>query len=467
MASAQAADLDSLKDSLPDTLTWSGVTVYGVIDVGYGYQTNGLANSAYVYTAEGYNILGESLAKGSNSALTNNALSQSTIGVKIEENIGAGFTALGKIETGFNPLSGELADACKSLVEIANSYVNGTRQQAFGDGSRCGQALNGEVYAGLSNPAYGTLTFGRQNSLMLNAIANYDPQGVSYSMSMLGWTGSTGLGVGSTETARWDDSLRYTYAYGPAHASFMYADGSQDTAMHGNSYAGDVGFTYRGLSLDALYTYEKAAVNAQLGTLTGADVNQLYYYLTDNEAWSVQGKYVFDLGGGFKDPGSSAKLTAYAGYVHADLTNAGPALGASSGTTIGGYQLTYNNITLLSTRTLETEWAGLKYETGPWAFTGAYYHFSQNSFSLANYYIKEKSPPLPYSGGCSVNAFGCSGDSNTVSFLVDYTFNKHFDVYTGVAWSNVTGGLARSSFQNDPYLATENTTVVSGLRLKF
>ena len=40
-ASAQAADLsvDSMKDPLPDTLTYKGVTIYGTIDVGYAYQT--------------------------------------------------------------------------------------------------------------------------------------------------------------------------------------------------------------------------------------------------------------------------------------------------------------------------------------------------------------------------------------------------------------------------------------------
>ncbi len=42
-ATAHAADLDlsSLKDPLPDALSWHGVTIYGTIDVGYAYQTNG------------------------------------------------------------------------------------------------------------------------------------------------------------------------------------------------------------------------------------------------------------------------------------------------------------------------------------------------------------------------------------------------------------------------------------------
>ncbi len=461
-ASAQAADLglDGMKDPLPDTLTYKGVTVYGTIDVGYGYQSNGLPGNGYLATTQAYNIYGESKSLGSISSLTNNALSQSTIGVKVEENIGMGFAAVARIETGFNPTYGELSDGCKSLVEVANQLVNGTRLTAFGDSSRCGQALNGEVYAGVSSPAYGTLTAGRQNSLELAAMANYDPMALSYSMSLLGWSGFAGSGAGSTETARWDNSVKYAYQYGPVHAAIMYSSGGDDTSILNSAYGVNIGGTWHGFSLDGVYTDERGAVNAQLGTLTGADVNQLYYFVTHNEAYSVMGKYTFDLGGGYKDAGPESKLTLYAGYNHTDMTDAGPALGAPDGTTIGGYQLAINNITLLSTRTLETEWAGAKYETGPWAFTGAYYHVSQNSFALANFFKGT-------AGGCAVNAFACSGDTSTGSFLVDYTFNKHFDVYAGVSYSEISGGLAHSSFSNDPYAATDNTTFVTGMRLKF
>ncbi len=172
------------------------------------------------------------------------------------------------------------------------------------------------------------------------------------------------------------------------------------------------------------------------------------------------GKYTFDFGnGGFKDEGPGAKLTLFAGYAHTDQTDGGGTLGAGFGTTIGGY-IMFDNLKLLSTRTLETEWAGAKYETGPWNFTGAYYHLSQNSFSLANNFKGT-------TGGCAFNAFTCSGETNTASFLVDYTFTKYFDVYAGVAWSDISGGLAHSSFSNDAYAATDNTTFVSGVRLKF
>ena len=40
----------------------------------------------------------------------------SNVGIKIEEQIGYGFLAVGKLQTQFNPISGELGDACASLI---------------------------------------------------------------------------------------------------------------------------------------------------------------------------------------------------------------------------------------------------------------------------------------------------------------------------------------------------------------
>ncbi len=55
----------------------------------------------------------------------------------------------------------------------------------------------------------------------------------------------------------------------------------------------------------------------------------------------------------------------------------------------------------------------------------------------------------------------CSGDLNQGSFLVDYTFNKHFDVYAGVTYSEISGGLASG------FLQSNDATFATGLRLKF
>jgi predicted porin len=328
----------------------------------------------------------------------------------------------------------------------------------LGDGSRCGQAINGEYYAGVSNSTYGTLKVGRLVSLSNETTAAFDPMAGSLALSLFGWAGAAGAGAGSTETARWDDSVKYSYTYGPIHGAVMYTGGGQDTANHGTGYAANLGGTYKGLSVEGYYLNEKGAVNLQAGTLTGSDVNQTIYYLSNNESWGLVGKYVFEFGGGFKDEPVS-KFTVSGGFVHTDMTGAGPGIGLSAGTTLNGYQLTQEGLNFTSTRTLETTFAGGKYETGPWAFTAAWYRLTQNSYTEQNLFKG--------TGGCSVNKFACAGATDMYSGLVDYKFTKHFDMYAGIVYSDDSGGLAHSSTSGGANGFTNNTTVVSGLRVKF
>ncbi|MGO9866574.1 MAG: hypothetical protein ACLPJY_02650, partial [Rhodomicrobium sp.] len=147
-ASAHAADLDpgSIKDPIPDSLTWNGVTLYGTIDLDYAYQTHGVpVGASFPQTLE-YNIWSAKNANKEISTLAADALSRSNIGVKIEEGIGDGWAAVGKAATDFSPLSGELADGPASL--LSNYGIPLAKQTANGDSNRAGQAFNGEVYAG-------------------------------------------------------------------------------------------------------------------------------------------------------------------------------------------------------------------------------------------------------------------------------------------------------------------------------
>ena len=59
----------------------------------------------------------------------------------------------------------------------------------------------------------------------------------------------------------------------------------------------------------------------------------------------------------------------------------------------------------------------------------------------------------------NTTASNCSGDLNQGSLLADYQFNKHFDIYGGVSYSEAGGGLASGFLQS-------NTAVfVTGTRL--
>ena len=251
--------LDAVKSAIPDgPIAWMGVTFYGTVDVGYAYVNNGSKPSGGGYWGAGYSVFGSPYNHGTVSTLNNNALQLSNVGLKIEENIGYGFQAIGKLETQFNPIFGELGDACATAIR--NNGQPLYNQDKNGDGSRCGQAFANAAYGGLSHPFYGTLTVGRQASLVNDGIGSYDPIAGSPAFSLLGYSGTAGSGVGNTEASYWDNSVKYIVTYGPFHAAGMYTNGGQDTPFVNDGYGANVGVTYAGFSIDGFYTKENGAV---------------------------------------------------------------------------------------------------------------------------------------------------------------------------------------------------------------
>ncbi len=81
-------------------------------------------------------------------------------------------------------------------------------------------------------------------------------------------------------------------------------------------------------------------------------------------------------------------------------------------------------------------------------FTAAYYFENQNTFRSQ-----------AAQGGAYANNNG--GDVNWLSGVVDYKFNKHFDVYTGVSWVDFKGDWTTGNS------VTNDVTVASGVRFKF
>lgn len=458
-ASAHAADLslDSLKDPLPDTLSYAGITFYGTVDLGGAYQEHGYNYSSYWANGLNYQPKPSVPLSGlpSQWLLTNNALSTSTVGVKVEEGLGYGFVFIGRAETGFDPISLNLANGAASLQQNAQQKALGvplSAQDAFSDSSRDGQFLNGQAYFGLSNASYGTLTFGRQNSFLNDAVSAYDPNGGSIAFSLIGNTGTIVTGAGDTEATRWDNAIKYIYQYGPAHAGVEYSPGSNGTELLGSAYGANAGVTYKGVSVDAYYTKENAAVNLDTANAGpgGAFLNQFNFTVSSNEAWGAAAKYSYDLGGGFKDEPLS-RLTIFGGYVHVDSGNPDKTQSDYAGdTTAGGYLLyaATSATAYVTDRIIQTGWLGASYQTGPWTFTGAWYIENQNNFDN----IK---------AGSTKDNLNLGGNLNWVSGVVDYTFNKHFDVYGGVSWVDFTGDWANG------YGVTQDVNIAAGVRLKF
>jgi predicted porin len=470
-AAAQAADLPAievpgLKYPLPDTLTWNGITLYGTVDVGYAYQTNGrplgsvISGLEYIPFTTTRNFTGQSI-----STLVGSPLEQSKVGLKIEEGLGLGWAAVGRLEMGFDPVQGTITDGCKSFVQNAGLVYN--QQNSNADTGRCGQIFNGVAYGGVSNATYGTLTVGRQTTLQLDSIAAYDPMELSYAFSLLGYSG-TDAGSGSTQAARWDNSVKYLYEYGPVHAGAMFSNGGNGTGMFGQGYGFNVGGSYKGFSLDGVYTVEHGAVNLQTSVNDVIGVTAISANISDDQTWNLVGKYTYDFSSGLKGAAPGPKLTFYAGYTHIDQSNPNNPVASADAQAAGGYALlVVDNNAFTTDKILQIFWTGAKYELpSGWSFTGAYYHVSQNSYVADNTNFCK-------AGGAS--ALTCAGTFDQGSFLVDYRFNKHFDVYGGVSYARVDNGLA-SGYPGTPGAkfgfagtgtSVNTTDFVTGVRLRF
>src|ERR1700722_1771191 len=459
--SAQA----DVKDPLPDSLSLGGVTLYATVDVGYAYQSHGVPlSSQYLGGLEYQAFTTTRNFAGSQSTLAESGLEQSKIGIRVSEPIADNFTLVARTDTGFNPVSGQLVDACGAIA--TNSGKAQGNQTANADSSRCGQAFNGVIYGGASHPQYGTLTIGRQQSLQLDALAVYDPQTLSYAFSFLGYSGFNG-GAGSTEGARLDNSVKYAFVSGPVHISGMYSNGGQDTGVLGKAYGIDVGAAIDGFSVDAIYQNAKSAVNLRSSfddianplapVPTPADpypTPGLAAYISDDSSYNLMGKYTFEFG----DSTQKDKLSVYAGYSHIEKAHGDYTVGAAQ----NNYPLSVG-ININDSAIYNMEWLGARYaRSDGWNFTGPLYHITQNNWTIG----------LGSSGtdglGCSAAGLLCAGNFKEASFVVDYIINKHYDIYSGVNWSEVTDGLANGFVGTTVGTSgSENqTTVMWGFRLR-
>ena len=61
-------------------------------------------------------------------------------------------------------------------------------QNSNADSSRNGQFDNGQLFGGIKNKYFGTVTAGRINALTLDGVNAYDPNGGSYAYSVIGWS---------------------------------------------------------------------------------------------------------------------------------------------------------------------------------------------------------------------------------------------------------------------------------------
>jgi len=424
-------------------LTFAGVTLYGTVDVGIAYMTHGAPLSQT--WAPGLPYFIQSFSNHSILSAGPNGLSQSKVGLSGVEPLGVGdWTGVFRLETGFDPTSGRLTDGPGSLV--ANNGVAVANRKSAGDSSRAGQPFQGAAYAGVSSATFGTLTFGRQNTLMSEALSKYDPQLQSNAFSPIALQGTAG-GFGVTQDRIFDSSIKYALAVGPVHAAIIHEFGS-DGYIPEQSNEVSVGADVAGLSLDAIYGKVHGAVAAsslsaaQVATLPAlgySPSNSLAATISDNTGYGALARY---------DMKQWVPVKLYAGWERIKFNNPDHSIPAGT-QDIGGYTLAVvNNAAYNIQRILQISWAGVRYSPLPQLdLSAAYYQYNQKSNNAS---------------GCRNNsAATCAGELHDASLVADYHWTKRFDTYAGVNYSLIQNGLSAG------YLFTSDWTPMVGVRFNF
>jgi predicted porin len=488
-------------------LSWWGVTFFGTVDIGGTYQTHGTpfdpnhpVGASYLIGNSAPNAVGRNAGFG----LGPNALSQSSVGFKVLEPLGGGWSFIAQGELAFDPYSGLLANAPRAEFNAIGVPEN--QQLIPYDSSRWGW-LAAQNYVGTTSPTFGTLTFGRQNAPLLDGVNAYDPMGGSYAFSVIGNSGLT-CGDGDTETCRWTTAIKYRVNIGDFRLVVMgqpiggpnagyNAYNPNNGAIEGG-IGGDIRHIGPGvLSVDVFGAFEKDAVNwSTLFVPTNTNTagwpvafpsgplgSGLKATISNNTSFMAVAKYSFGSWGnpapivGKAPPASGPSgipLTLYAGYEWIQFANpsdpqtgsfrddgflfnfvnaAGNALSAN-GTTIANnaFNGACGSGGGCTDRIMQSIWTGAKYGiTRDLDIIGAYYHYIQNQ-----YVISTGATCAP----AAVNS-RCAGWFDAYSMVLDWRFLPKWDTYIGFMYSAAFGGIANGD------ISRNNLATTAGVRFRF
>ena len=258
-------------------------------------------------------------------------------------------------------------------------------------------------------------------------------------------TSNTVAGAGDTEDARYETSVRYRVNIGAFRLAALYQFGGYDQG-NGSNGAIDVqvGGDFGGFSFDAVGSKVKDAVSlsnfGELPLPSGVGMNDLKATLSDNTSGVIMLRYTY----------GAVKL--YGGFEYILFRNPSDAY-PEGFTTIGNYNVLPGYVTSTAydnNKILRVFWTGAKYAVrDDIDVAGAFYHYYQNDYNTS----------ACTDGGLSASS--CAGTLNALSAMIEYRPAKRLDLYAGVLWSQVTGGLASG------YLYHQNFGPTVGLRLQF
>jgi predicted porin len=437
---------DYLKSSVRDCpLRYGPITLYGTLDGGYGYEQWGTPVGA---SSDKPNYAIQRNSGNTHWLWSPNGLSTSTIGLRLAQKVGEDWEIIGAVEAGFNPFSMRLINGPQSLA--ANNPFTPADQTTHFDSARAGTWDNGQGFIGVSNPTYGTLTFGRTQLLSQSALGAYDPV-ASVAFSQIGFSALYST-FGASPTSRINTAITYRLTYQSVRAAVQaqvggYEQGNAATEQ----YQAQIGTDFGGFSFDAIAGYALNALTFQTfggaPTPIGFDPNSIVRATAlDTGGVALFGRYEWE------------KFKFYLGYIYSlsvNPSNPNYPFGVSSiapGIIVPPGFVTTNAYTV--PRVLDTVWTGVRYavRSNLDLASGVYWE-SQNDYLAA--------PAVCTGSGSATSSSKCAGGRYSYSFLVDYLPVPRVDLYAGVLVSAVYGGVASG------FLHTENIAPTVGLRFRF
>lgn len=427
------------------------VSFYGVLDTGIAHVTRAL-NFSDDFIAGTSPLLQKNVKTGA-TGLFNGGNSQTRVGVKGSADLADGWSAIFTLESALNLPSGRISNAAESFAE------SGGKSTAAGSAIN-GQLFNRGAFIGVSHKDYGTLTFGRQQDLLLDIMPSYDANGMAQLFTATGFIGSF-AGGGITENTRVDDAVKYRVKFvGAITVSALYkvsgTKGPDTTAAGGASQlsieyaAGPLGIfgAYQSLKNGLTYSTGSAAAGVAVPGTVNATV-------LDTTTIHVGAKYMIGpvlITGQyqlikFEDPVADSGDANY--YLQ---LNTAPTAQFAYGQQIFRYIV--NSIgTNAKKQTLTSLGAGWD-ATSKLKLSTSYYLVKQNDFR-------------------TVEAAGTARDSGLTAYsslLANYAWTKAFDVYAGAMSVKASGNnasAANSFIGSDGTDYRSNAIYGAGIRFKF
>lgn len=230
----------------------SSVTLYGLLDVGYGY-------SQQKTSGDGWSV------KDRNIGARNNVKNGSRWGMKGIEDLGNGTSAIFQVEGGFN-------------------VGDGTAAQG-------GRLFGRQAFVGLTGESWGTFTIGRQYNAADAFVAPIDPFGTGWSQA------AANSAFGDSVSTRYDNAIKYV---SPNFSGFQFGLG----VVHGDTKNTTTFFNdtttkqerASGVTLGAGYTAGPVYVGASYDYLnTKNKLNGVTTADSKTHAWNLGATYDLDV----------------------------------------------------------------------------------------------------------------------------------------------------------------------------